>query len=202
MNDKFFDLKKEKQDRMINAGLEVFAQNGYHHASTDEIVAKAKVSKGLLFHYFGSKAGYYSFLYDYTTRYALLELNGELTAGTGIDYFDLQNRLLKVEDDLLSQYPFLFLFLFSVGLENDAEGLASLSIPAETVSAFYQRVQAQADVSTYLHVDSVNNLTRILHHTRLGIMRELLSRETPDVALYAKTMQQYLDTLRHLASAV
>ena len=26
MNDKFFDLKREKQDRMINAGLKVFAK--------------------------------------------------------------------------------------------------------------------------------------------------------------------------------
>ena len=37
MNEKFFDLKKEKQDRMINAALKVFALNGYRHASTDDI---------------------------------------------------------------------------------------------------------------------------------------------------------------------
>ena len=41
MNEKFFDLKKEKQDRMINAALKVFAENGYGHASTDEIVKEA-----------------------------------------------------------------------------------------------------------------------------------------------------------------
>ena len=52
MNEKFFDLKKEKQDRMINAALKVFALNGYRHASTDDIVREAAISKGLLFHYF------------------------------------------------------------------------------------------------------------------------------------------------------
>ena len=41
MNEKFFDLKKEKQDRMINAALKVFALNGYRHASTDDIVREA-----------------------------------------------------------------------------------------------------------------------------------------------------------------
>ena len=51
MNEKFFDLKKEKQDRMINAALKVFALNGYRHASTDDIVREAAISKGLLFHY-------------------------------------------------------------------------------------------------------------------------------------------------------
>ena len=38
MNSKFFELKKEKQDRMINAALKVFAVNGYRHASTDDVV--------------------------------------------------------------------------------------------------------------------------------------------------------------------
>ena len=41
MNDKFFDLKKDKQDRIINAALQVFALNGYRHASTDDIVKLA-----------------------------------------------------------------------------------------------------------------------------------------------------------------
>ena len=50
MNDKFFDLKKDKQDRIINAALQVFALNGYRHASTDDIVKLASISKGLLFH--------------------------------------------------------------------------------------------------------------------------------------------------------
>ena len=52
MNDKFFDLKQEKQDRMINASLKIFSRGGYRHASTDEIVKEAGISKGLLFHYF------------------------------------------------------------------------------------------------------------------------------------------------------
>lgn len=52
MNNKFFDAAKEKQDRIINAALQVFAVNGYRHASTDEIVRIAGISKGLLFHYF------------------------------------------------------------------------------------------------------------------------------------------------------
>ncbi len=59
MNSKFFDLKKEKQDRMINASLKIFALQGYRHASTDDIVKEAAISKGLLFHYFGSKLGVY-----------------------------------------------------------------------------------------------------------------------------------------------
>ena len=69
MNAKFFDLKQEKQDRMVNAALKIFALNGYSHASTDDIVKEAHISKGLLFHYFDSKIGVYSFIYDYSVRF-------------------------------------------------------------------------------------------------------------------------------------
>ena len=88
MNEKFFDLKKEKQDRMINAALKIFALKGYEHASTDDIVREAGISKGLLFHYFISKIGLYAFVYDYSVKYLMLEYS------TGIskeetDYFEL-----------------------------------------------------------------------------------------------------------------
>ena len=46
----FFDLKKEKQDRMINAALKAFALGGYRHASTDDIVKDAAPSAGRLPH--------------------------------------------------------------------------------------------------------------------------------------------------------
>ena len=45
MNDKFWDLNKSKQDNMIGSAVKVFALNGFGHASTDEIVAEASVSR-------------------------------------------------------------------------------------------------------------------------------------------------------------
>ena len=46
MNNRFFELPKEKQDRFINAALQIFAKNGYKKASTDEIVKAAGISRG------------------------------------------------------------------------------------------------------------------------------------------------------------
>ena len=36
MNEKFFDLKSDKQDKMINAALHMFADNGYKHARNSQ----------------------------------------------------------------------------------------------------------------------------------------------------------------------
>ena len=43
MNSKFFDVKKDKQDAIINAALKTFALKGYKDASTD-VMSKRRVS--------------------------------------------------------------------------------------------------------------------------------------------------------------
>lgn len=55
INEKFYELEKEKQDKIINAAIEVFSKNDYKNAVTEEIAYKAEISKGLLFYYFKNK---------------------------------------------------------------------------------------------------------------------------------------------------
>ena len=49
----------ERRERLLELGLELFGESSFDQLSTDEIAAKAGISRGLLFHYFGSKRGYY-----------------------------------------------------------------------------------------------------------------------------------------------
>ena len=65
MNDKFYALPEERQQCILNAGMEVFSKNDYKNASTDLIAAKAGISKGLLFYYFHNKKELYMYIYDY-----------------------------------------------------------------------------------------------------------------------------------------
>ncbi len=51
--------ENSKKDKIIEASLAEFAEYGYDKASTDRISTKAGVSKGLIFHYFGSKDNLY-----------------------------------------------------------------------------------------------------------------------------------------------
>ena len=62
MNEKFFSLPPEKQQRILNAGFRVFSQNSYKQSPTSEIAAEAGISKALLFHYFRNKQELYLFL--------------------------------------------------------------------------------------------------------------------------------------------
>ena len=120
MNEKFYDLSKEKQDRMLNGGIQVFAQAGYRHASTDEMVKATGVSKGLWFHYFDNKKGLYHYVCSYGIRYALLEISMKIDDGI-VDYFDLKKKLEEVKISLVDKYPYLPLLLTSIMDESDEE---------------------------------------------------------------------------------
>ena len=55
MNEKFFSISKEKQERIIRCAYEVFSQNSYKEASMSKIADAGGISKSLLFHYFSNK---------------------------------------------------------------------------------------------------------------------------------------------------
>lgn len=58
--------------KVLQAGLELFGERGYHATSIADIGQRAGISKSVLYHHFGSKAGLYEAVAEAETR-ALLE---------------------------------------------------------------------------------------------------------------------------------
>ena len=61
----FLEKVDARRNRILEAALVEFADKGYKKASTNTIVREAKVSKGLLFHYFISKKDLYIFIFKH-----------------------------------------------------------------------------------------------------------------------------------------
>lgn len=110
MNAKFKDLPEEKQLRIINAGLEIFGQFDYRHASTDDIAARAGISKGLLFYYFRNKQEFYLYLYDYCADYfrrKVIDAHfAEIT-----DFFELLEYGARIKYSIVAEFPYLMEFI-------------------------------------------------------------------------------------------
>jgi AcrR family transcriptional regulator len=51
--------RAEREQRILDVAGGVFARDGYHGASMDDIAAAAEISKPMLYQYFGSKEGLY-----------------------------------------------------------------------------------------------------------------------------------------------
>ncbi|MDE7247179.1 MAG: TetR/AcrR family transcriptional regulator [Lachnospiraceae bacterium] len=169
MNEKFFDLKKEKQDRMINAALKVFSIGGYKHASTDDIVSEAGISKGLLFHYFGSKLGLYSFLYDYSVRFMKLEITGGVPS-TEQDYFEIRREMEYAKMQVLKNYPYMQQFLNRCRFEDVSEALMAIERQKNVLTDIQAVLKNQSDRSLFQDGVDYEKLDQILTYTVDGLM--------------------------------
>jgi AcrR family transcriptional regulator len=195
MNDKFWDLRKEKQDRIINASLKIFASCGYKRASTDEIVKEAGISKGLLFHYFISKQGLYTFIYEYSAQYMELEYM-RCIGESECDFFVLQQQLERAKLQIMRNYPCMNQFLNSAFLEEDKDILNEVAENMDRYSACLKNIYAKADLSLFKPEVNPSQVLKVVLFTVDGLRREQFEagRYDPD-ALYQETME-ILEMLR------
>ncbi len=197
MNEKFFDLKKEKQDRMINAALKVFAENGYGHASTDEIVREAGISKGLLFHYFISKLGLYSFTYDYSVRYMMLELMSGVSKDE-TDFFALIDQIRFSQLQVMKNYPYMLLFLDKSKYEDVSEALVETEDKRSILPGWYDETLSRADDTVFRNEIDVVKLRQIIDFTASGLMTGHFADGSFQPEIYYEEMGQYLQMLKKI----
>ena len=53
------NVRPDRRAELLLLGLELFGQESFESVSIDEIARRAGISRGLLYHYFGNKRGYY-----------------------------------------------------------------------------------------------------------------------------------------------
>lgn len=198
MNEKFFDLKKEKQDRMINAALKIFALNGYRHASTDDIVVEAGISKGLLFHYFGSKLGLYAFLYDYCVRFISLELKN-IVSDKESDYFVIMKGFEAAKYGALRNYPYMQMFIDNSQNENAEEALNITSGMRSELQDVYDNLLNQVNADLFKPGIDPAAVHSMLSYTVRGIMNEQLSVTNFSADAYYTEAVKVIDMLKLMA---
>lgn len=127
MNPKFFELPQEKQDRILNAALEVFARNPYKKAPTSEIAAKAGISKSLLFHYFKNKKELYLFLVDYVIEFST-KLARQSKVWEKTDLIEIFQLSLTEKCRACKRYRYLYHFSLQAYYEDNPELKEELSV--------------------------------------------------------------------------
>lgn len=199
MNEKFFDLNSEKQDRMINASLHFFAKNSYKHASTDDIIKEAGISKGLLFHYFGNKQNLYTFLLEYSVRYMLFEYDRLI--GDEKDYFAFHEKLELAKLNILRNYPYMYGFMDTASGEINPE-IRSMSQEAiqkydEAMNAYKNRLTTpslKADVD-------IEHVETLIRYTVNGLTSTQLESGSPDADLLYEQITEYIKLIEKLTLA-
>ena len=199
MNEKFFDLKTEKQDRMINASLKIFAMNGYQYASTDEIVKEAGISKGLLFHYFGSKLGLYTFLADYCVKFIKMELLSACS-DKETDYFILLKEIETAKLAALKKFPYLQQYLSSMEKETDPDAVKATSEQRANLLSLYQDILRKADYSRFRADVDTKRLTKMMDMMLKCLMLDEIKSGAFRPEHYHSEAAKYIDMMSKLVS--
>lgn len=195
MNEKFFDLKREKQDRMINAGLKVFAKSGYRHATTDDIVKEAGISKGLLFHYFTNKVGVYVFLMDYSVRFLLLELSRNVKKDT-TDFFDLCKQIENGKLQVLKNYPYMQAFLDKAFEEVCLEALEECEEQKKAYQAKLEEYYAQTAQHNFKNNVTAEQMQTLYRYIVKGITAEHMALDTMQPEIMYHQVCEYIEMMR------
>lgn len=93
-------LSGEKLEAVYRAGLQEFSSKPFSDASTDNIAAVAGISKGLLFHYFKSKKGFYM----YCLKRALDSLTQPVAETGGGDFYQILFNSMRAKLDLCTSH--------------------------------------------------------------------------------------------------
>lgn len=196
MNEKFFDLPREKQDRMINGALEVFAKNGFKHASTDDMVKTVGVSKGLWFHYFGSKVGIYVFVYDYSVKYLLLE-SSTVVDENEKDFFELTKQQELAKSRVSRSYPFLNMFLENAEYETDEELISQTLESRRTLHDKVIDLAAGAEINGIEDKAKRDRIKKITSFTISGIIKEKTAAGAEPETVY-REIRSYIDLIKDM----
>jgi len=146
-------MEAEKRDRVINAAMKEFSK-GYKVACTDTIVREAGISKGLLFHYFGTKDGLYNFILKnaceviYNEYLVLIDLEQK-------DIIEKVWQMMLLKMDLSYKHPALFEFLAKAYVELQEN-------PNDEFTEFFNKTRSIAvekaleDIDTSLFKDGID----------------------------------------------
>jgi AcrR family transcriptional regulator len=71
-----------RRAQLIDVGRTVFAKRGFEATSVEEIAARAKVSKPIIYEHFGGKGGLYAAIVDHEVEYIVSRMIEAITAGS------------------------------------------------------------------------------------------------------------------------
>jgi len=141
---KFLSLPQEKQNRIVDAAMNMFGEVGYKKAYISEIAAASGISKALVFHYFGSKKGLYSYLVYYTGKIVMTEAQHERDTANK-DFFERVAVTIRFRLSIKSRYPAMNVFMESVFNEDEPEVAADIDRLKAIATDMHAKVEVGPD---------------------------------------------------------
>lgn len=110
----------ERRAQLLQLGVDLFARGAYDALTTDAIAKEGGISKGLLFHYFGSKRGFYVATIEHVADWLLGRVVLDPSLGPMPSVLDAVERFM----DFVYEQAAIYRALLRGGLGADPESRA------------------------------------------------------------------------------
>lgn len=112
----------ERRARLLALGLEIFGRRGYDSISIDDIAHRAGMSRGLLYHYFRNKRGFYV----ETIRFAAEQLRERIQPDPGLAPRERLERGIAAYLDYVGDYADAYTTLVRGGGAGDDDEVRAI----------------------------------------------------------------------------
>ncbi|WP_367568734.1 TetR/AcrR family transcriptional regulator [Lacrimispora sp.] len=191
----------EKRARILRAAMEEFLK-GYGKANTDVIVEKAGISKGLLFHYFGSKKGLFLFLMQYAIDVVSAEY--EKAVAWNKDFIETIWDISMIAVDLLTVMPLVLRFMGGGVFVIQEEFPEEAGLFGNPLDRLFKSARGQMDRSLFRKDIDVEKASDLIMWTIYGYNNRIAGYDwrqdgwDSQIEQIKKELRDYLDMLRKL----
>ena len=189
------DVCQHRED-ILNAAIEVFGRAGYAAASTNEIVKRAQVSKGLLFHHFVNKEKLYI-----ACQMHVMEMYGEYMEKhinlESDDYFDRVLHNLRIKMEFGRRHPVLLTLINRAWVTDNEENMLDRKAAEEYI---LKSSQGKKLATFFEGIDITRfregfDAAKIINYTRLVLEASWLrfsGERNNDIQLIIKEIDSYI----------
>jgi hypothetical protein len=196
MYESFNALKKEKQDRIINASMKVFSRKSYSKASTDDIAAMAGISKGSLFYHFQNKKELYCYLYEYSCK-KIYEKIDEQHVLEETDFFEQNKKAIEARICTMMEYPYIYDFSLRAYYETDKSVEEDIkNINENILKNIYIHFNSNIDTSKFRNSEDVNKAVKMMVWLSESFLKERMAEGKLNLRELQKDFLEYVEILR------
>ncbi|AOT70346.1 TetR/AcrR family transcriptional regulator [Geosporobacter ferrireducens] len=198
MYETFEKLPESKKNDILQVCIEEFAINGYINTSTNTIVKRLGISKGVLFLYFKNKKNLYLYLLDYLFESLTNKFLEDFQREEGtIDVFDHFDRIGEYYKDVMQENVYVLKFMLGAILEAPAELREEVD---ERHNRSHERLFKMINTDNYrkdIDPEMVMDLLLIVsHHIENTAVKRLKEGEDNLIGCIDKYMERFDQYLR------
>ncbi|MCU7557081.1 TetR/AcrR family transcriptional regulator [Macrococcus capreoli] len=201
MNEAFLKLEEEKQQMILNTCFKIFSEHGYKRTSTNEIIAAAGISKGMLFYYFKSKKELFHTLIQLSMDFSEEKFYEQEISDP--DFITRISKYTKQKAELMQHYPDMTRFLTRVftqeiDLLNEKEIYRYEKIKTEAFSSIYKGI----DFSLFRDDIDRQTVMMMIQDSIVGYEQRLMPQITDemiqnnDYSVLFDEFEAYIENLR------